>query len=262
MTEHLTHGWEPELPADDTLLRSFVLATADHTAYVAERTGGRAARWADVAAADARSPVFFDNMAVLLSPPAYGDVTGTIARLAEFYPPERHVSLLSVWPTPDLSGAEWELVGHPPLMLRPPGGEAPPLPPGLRIEPVTDSGTLAAFFATLMAAFEMLPSDGVPLRDPRVLGGPLQFFLGLLDGEPVATAGARLGHGLVDVEWVSTVPSARGRGIGSALSWAATMADPALPAVLIASDDGRGVYGRMGYLTLLRTTMWHRPPAG
>jgi hypothetical protein len=29
--------------------------------------------------------------------------------------------------------------------------------------------------------------------------------------------------------------------------------------VLIASDDGQPVYQAMGYLRLMRLTMWHRP---
>lgn len=262
MSEHLTHGWEPDLAADDTVLRSFVLAQAEHCAFLAERTGGRAARWDDAAAADAGSPVFFDNMAVLLRPPAYTDLADVLTRLDGFYAAGTHVSLLSAWPTPDLATVSpgWELMGHPPLMLRPAGGTAPPPPAGLEIVPVTDGHGLEGFVATLMAAFEMAPADGMPLADPRILGGPLRFFLGLLDGMPVATAGARLGHGLVDVEWVATLPDARGRGIGAALTWAATLADPALPAILIASDAGAPVYSRMGYLRLLRTTMWHRPP--
>jgi hypothetical protein len=42
------------------------------------------------------------------------------------------------------------------------------------------------------------------------------------------------------------------------VTWAATVAAPALPAVLLASDPGRPVYERMGYLPLLRATMWTR----
>jgi hypothetical protein len=38
------------------------------------------------------------------------------------------------------------------------------------------------------------------------------------------------------------------------------VADPALPAVLYASDIGRPVYARMGYQTQFRFTLWHRPP--
>jgi hypothetical protein len=78
----------------------------------------------------------------------------------------------------------------------------------------------------------------------------------------VATSGARLGHGLVDVEWVSTRAEVRGQGIGAALTWAATLVEPDLPAALIASDDGQPVYEGMGYVRMMRLTLWHRPGQG
>lgn len=258
-TEHLTHGWEPDLDAGDSLLRRFVLAQADHSAFVADQVGGRARRWDDLAAADAGSSVFFDNMAVLLAPPAYTDLDDVVARLAEFYPPDRHFALLSAWPAPDL-GARLELLGHPPFMFRPAGGTAPDPPPHLEIRPVVDAAGLAEFAATIMAAFSMAPDEGLPLTDPRILGGPLHLFTGYVEGRPVATSGGRVGHGIVDIEWVSCLEEARGAGVGAALTWAATMVAPDLPATLIASDDGRPVYARMGFLSLLRMTMWHRPP--
>jgi hypothetical protein len=40
------------------------------------------------------------------------------------------------------------------------------------------------------------------------------------------------------------------------LTWRATLADPALPALLLATDDGRPVDERMGYLPLFRFTVW------
>jgi hypothetical protein len=43
---------------------------------------------------------------------------------------------------------------------------------------------------------------------------------------------------------------------GEAVSWAATLTAPALPAILLASDLGRPIYQRMGYLPLCRATMW------
>ena len=43
------------------------------------------------------------------------------------------------------------------------------------------------------------------------------------------------------------------------MTWAATLADPAQPAVLIASDAGVGVYRAMGYLPVARWTIWFRP---
>ena len=72
----------------------------------------------------------------------------------------------------------------------------------------------------------------------------------------MATALSYTGDGVVNVEAVATLPGHRGRGIGAAVTWAATLADPELPAVLLASDDGIGVYRRMGYLSMTRWTMW------
>lgn len=258
--EHLTHGWEPDTDPADTLLRAFVLSTADVTAWIARQTGGRVQRWDDVAAADAASPVFFDNYAVLLTPPAYTDLDDVITRLTAFYPPDRHWVLLSVWPTPDLGARGLALMGHPPFMTRAAGGAAPPLPPDLTITEATDATTVADAAVVLGAGFG-LAVDGSVLADPRVLGGPLRIWVGYVEGRPVATAAARLGHGIVDVEAVATLPDCRGRGYGEALTWAATLAEPALPAVLYSSDVGRPIYERMGYLSQCRFTLWHRPPA-
>lgn len=256
--EHLTHGWEPQTAADDTLLRALVLTTADVTGWIADRVGGRTRRWDDLAVADVASPVFFDNFAVLLAPFAYVDPDDVVARLREFYPPDRPWVLLSVWPTPDLTGHGLALMGHPPFMTRAPGGDGPLCPPELRVVEVTDAAALADAVAVLGAGFG-LPMTGSALADPRVLGGPLRMWVGYEQGRAVATAAARLGHGIVDVEAVATLPDCRGRGYGEALTWAATLADPDRPAVLYSSDLGRRIYERMGYVAQSRFTMWHRP---
>jgi GNAT superfamily N-acetyltransferase len=259
---HLTHGWEPGLPAGDSLLRRFVLANADRNAFMAECAGGREQRWDDLAIADPASPILFDNAAVLLQPPEYTDLGDAVARTLKFFPPERHFIFVSVWPTADLSRAGLELMGHPPLMFRPPGGPVPVQPPAeLVIRRVIDRETLAEFVRTLVEGYPMPGAAGTVLTDPRVLAGPIALFTGYVDGVPVATAGARTGHGIVDVEWVATLPQHRGRGYGAALTWAATTASPEDPALLIASDDGQPVYERLGFVRLQRLTLWHRPPA-
>lgn len=259
MTEQLIHGWEPGTPAGDSLLRQFVLSAAEVSGWIAERAGGRAQRWDDASAADAGSPVLFDNLAVLLAPAAYVDVDDAVARIVAHYPPARHFVLLSPWPTPDLRRHGLELMGHPPFMTRAAGGTAPPLPADLHVVEAADAATLADACAVLGGGFGM-PVDGSPLADPAVLGGPLRVWVGYEGDRPVATAAARVSHGVIDVEAVATLPDCRGRGYGEALTWAATLADPSLPAVLYASDLGRPVYERMGYLTQFRFTLWHRPP--
>jgi len=83
-----------------------------------------------------------------------------------------------------------------------------------------------------------------------------RMWLGVVDGEPVGTAAAHVTDTLVDVEWISTKEAYRGRRIGEALTWAATLAAPELPAMLFASDIGQPIYRRMGYQNLARLTLW------
>ena len=74
--------------------------------------------------------------------------------------------------------------------------------------------------------------------------------------EPIGTAGAWVSPAITLIELVSTRPECRGRGYGAALTAAATVVAPDQPAMLIASDDGRGVYDGLGYLPLQRHTLW------
>ena len=60
---------------------------------------------------------------------------------------------------------------------------------------------------------------------------------------------------VVAVEAVSTRDECRGRGYGAAITAAATASADA-PALLVASDLGRGVYANLGYLPILRYTLW------
>lgn len=79
-----------------------------------------------------------------------------------------------------------------------------------------DAASLAEFVRTLVEASPMPGADGTVLADPAVLGGALRFFVGELDGRTVATAGARIGPGVNDVEWVSTRPEVRSRALRDA----------------------------------------------
>ncbi len=262
LMSHLTHGWEPDLDVEDSLLRRFVLATADRGEAMARAIGGRARRTDAYSAADPASPVMFDNAVVVLQPAPYIDLEDALAEAIAWYPPERHFVVLSPFPTPDLAPLGLSLMGHPPLMYRPAGGSAPAPPAQLTISEVASEGDLAEFVRTMVEAYPMPGGEMSGLADSRVLDGSIRLFVGHVGGVPVATSGARIGHGVNDVEWVSTRADYRRRGIGAAVTWAATLAAPELPAVLIASDDGQSVYESMGFTRLLRLTMWHRPPAG
>jgi ribosomal protein S18 acetylase RimI-like enzyme len=139
-------------------------------------------------------------------------------------------------------------------MVRPAGGASMREPAGVTVEEVRDATGLAVWDRVLAEGYPMPPSPA----PPALLGGAARFWLARVDGEPAAAALSYAAHGVVDVEAVATLPAFRRRGVGAAVTLAATLADPALPAVLISSDDGRGVYRGLGYLPVTRWTLWWR----
>ncbi|MFC5952469.1 GNAT family N-acetyltransferase [Pseudonocardia lutea] len=254
-----TTGWEDTTPDTDSLTLAAVRAMADRAAAWAAAAGGTVRRVDGLVLADALSPCVFLN-AALSAGPVDVEAARAVATANTVDEPGRVGTgrpwlLVTPYPTPDLRPAGLRLMGHPHFMVRPAGGAAPALPPGVTVTEVDDPDGLAEW-ATVLAAGFPAPASPPPAA---LLGGPARFWLARTDGRPVATALSWTGHGVVDVECVSALPQYRGRGIGAAVTWAATLAEPALPAVLISSDDGHGVYRRMGYLPVSRWTLWHRP---
>ena len=58
-------------------------------------------------------------------------------RLGDFFSGNHLV--MSAWPTPDLGALGYHLMGHPPFMVRLPGGHRPVPPPELTITAVTQT---------------------------------------------------------------------------------------------------------------------------
>lgn len=253
----LADGWGVNDPPEDSLLRAGVASFADRTALLASATGRPLVddgRWVAASLADSG---MFATMGILTRP--VHDWAWVAPALAELAPAGVPKLLFSPFPTPDLTADGLELVGHPPYMVRPPGGSGPPSVPGLEIRRVADVTDLAPFERTMIEGFPlpgMDPAAAPTLFQPGYLDGSSYAYLGIADGEPVATAAAHVAAGVNHVEFVATLPGARGRGIGAAMTWAATTSSPDLPAVLIASDDGRGVYEALGYLPVCRWTLW------
>jgi GNAT superfamily N-acetyltransferase len=171
--------------------------------------------------------------------------------------------LWSPWPSSvDLAPYGLELVGHPPLMVRPAGGELPPTPPELEIVEVADDAALRAYEATFIDGYpvpELQPAGSRRMLDPRILGGPLRLWIGSVGGEPVSVAASYRGEQAVSVFLVATLPQARGKGYGAALTARACQVDSGLPAELQASDDGRPVYLRMGFQIITPYDLWMAP---
>ncbi len=258
--EHLTTGWEPDLAAEDSVIRQAVLAHVSWARVIAESAAGTFTDrpgWA-AGVAGGTSPML--NWVLVKQPTE--DWAGLVAEITEFLPGSAAALIVSVFPSPDLRGLGLGLLGHPPLMLRPTSTRT--------ARPETDLDVRRATTAAELADAERVLVEGFPLPELADLA-PGGFYgeryaegettvLVAYDGDrPVATAAAHPAAGVTVVENVAVLASARGRGAGAAITWAATTAWPDQPAMLIASDAGQPVYERLGYLRLLRLTCWLRP---
>jgi len=255
--QELTDGWGTSDPPDDTLVRAGVMSLAARITDMAKAAGCPLVddgRWVAASLSDRG---MFSTAGIVTRPTA--DWAWVTPALATLGPPHALKLLLSPFPTPDLRPDGLQLMGHPPFMVRPPGGPTPDPTPGLEIHRVKDVEDLATFERILIQGYpvpDMDPSAAPSLFRPGYLSDRAHLYLGILDGEPVATAGAHVAAGVSHVEFIATMPHLRGRGIGRAMTHAASVSDPQHPAVLIASDDGRGVYESLGYLPVSRWTIW------
>jgi GNAT superfamily N-acetyltransferase len=254
-----------ELYGDAVWIERAAASLACGWRLIAEALGERATAWDEVWLADAASPNPFLNAATLRRPLPPAEAAGLTDRMEAFFgerPGGGPWVVWSSWPTPDLSGLGYVLWGHPPIMLRPPGVAAPPAPPELEIVEAQDAATLAAIERCLIEGYPVLGLERLPpgcLFPASLLGGEYRFWGGYVDGRVASVSAAVIGETHTDVFYVATQPAFRGRGYGAALTWKATLAEPSLPAILEASEDGRPVYERMGYREIGRMSLWERP---
>ncbi len=259
----LEDGWLPDTPVDDTLLRQFVHNQAELDAIVARALGGRVEATADVFLADAVSPVPYFNQAILARPLRGAD-DGVLDEVEAFFTGGKHpATLLSLWPTPDLSARGWALMGHPAFVARGPAPHDSVPRPGVEVRVADDAGTLAVAERVAIEGYPLEEAAG--LSEPNVLpatllGTGLRVRLGLCDGEPAAVGNVYTGHGVVNLCLGATLPAARRRGVWEALVWARLDEAPDLPAVAYTSDYSRPGFIRMGFLPITRFTLWARFP--
>ncbi len=232
----------------------------------AEAQGHPTLREAVVWAAKSGLPHPFLNSATLLQPLADADAPALIVRLRRFYSEgvSRPWAIWSAWPTPDLEPFGGTFVGQPPLMVRPPAPHFP-APAELTIREAKDAATLGDFERIFIMAYpvpELQPYRTGVLFTPPVLGGNYRPWIGYVEEQPVTCAISYASGDVVGIHFVATVPEARGRGYGAAITARAAASAPTLPAVLQASDLGRPVYERLGFSVVSRFDLWVFPSDG
>jgi GNAT superfamily N-acetyltransferase len=109
---------------------------------------------------------------------------------------------------------------------------------------------------------DVFDQPGAVLADPAAT-----IVVARRDGRPVATAMVYESDGVASVQWVGTVPAARGTGLGALVTVAVTnlaFARGAASCSLQASPMGASVYHRLGYETMYHYeeyVRWPKPAA-
>jgi len=144
---------------------------------------------------------------------------------------------------------------------------APPeLPPGTELRRLIKVEQATDFWRVAIASYETI---GFPpevfagyTNDAGLLAENVVAFLVLLDGEPVGIAMTMVSHGVAGIYWVGSLEQARGKGLGRAVTVAATNAGFDLGAdvaSLQASSMGKPIYEAMGYETAFQYQMLMSP---
>jgi hypothetical protein len=253
----LETGHFPETPVEDNLVRRFLHNQAALSVTLAEAADGEVLTQPGVVATWYDTQVFYNSMAVLTSPLT----TESLEAVEKLYA-GRVGTMLSAWPTEDLTDRGWVLMGHPMFVVKAPGHLAVDTPPSVSID--------VACTAEDLALGERLAVEGYPLPEAAdapansvypaaTLESPLLVRIGRVDGEPVSVAASYLAHDVVNLCLAATLPAGRRKGVWASLVAARVNDEEHLPAVAITSDDSRPGFTKLGFLPVQRMTMWLRP---
>jgi GNAT superfamily N-acetyltransferase len=162
-----------------------------------------------------------------------------------FIPLMHQLGLVPISEQPWMPGMAW----HPVV-----GADAPH-PPGFEVRRVRDDGGLDAHVATGAEGFELPEEILRAVVTPALLDhAEMAIYVGYANGVPVCTGlGVRSGR-TIGVYNVATIPAARGRGHGAAIT-RRVVADGVAAgcdvAILQASDMGFPIYERIGFRTVV-----------
>lgn len=140
---------------------------------------------------------------------------------------------------------DWHLDEEEHALVLPHLPDAFPLPPPeLTIRVVTDAESFAAFLAITRTPSKYIPSLAA-VTDPAVA-----LLVGYHASEPVAASRVSCLGTIADVMGVTTIPDLRGRGYGTAMTWAAIAEGTRRGCTVVsltATEMGYPVYVRMGF---------------
>lgn len=200
-------------------------------------------------------PIGLFNGCVVVEPATSGDLDEALGWVAArpvphrvFVAAELEAELASV---PAAHGLERSAVPYPGMVLHP-IPEPPEPAPGVGVTPVDDE-TRHEFVAVAEAVG--LPRELIEALFPRSLFGDVEVraFVGRLDGRLVGYSLAIRSSVTTGVYNVGTLPAARRRGVGTALTWAAVAAGREMGfdcAVLQSSEMAVSMYEAMGFRTI------------
>lgn len=261
-------GWLPDTQIEDNLLRQFLHNQADLCDLIAAGFAGVTARSSAVALAASRCVIPYFNEALLLRP-VLDDADPVLDEIDAFYAASDAPAwvLLSAWPTPPLQSRGWELGGHPAFVVRTPGAALPP--PAVR--PDIDLTVRDAAAVEDVAAAERTFAEGYPIEaaigrtgsalPPSLAETDVSIRIAAVDGVDVAVGMGYVAHGCVNLCGAATRPEARRTGAWGALVRARVADGPELPAVAFTSDHSRPGFEHLGFVSVLRFTMWLRSAA-
>lgn len=269
-TPALTTGWEPDLPDADSLCLRWLRHWSDQCAAFARAAGGTVVRDERFVLADYGRPASYFNAAILHAPqPEPGDLDVLLDEIeARTARGTGDVYLWSLWPTPDLRRRGWELAGHPPLLVRPPTAAVPAaLVPAEEPSPVRTAAELAAWERVLVEGYPL--PDLLPYRPGALVGTALldderfRFRTTFNGGTPVGISAQFVSRGVAGFALGVTLPDARRCGHWSRHARVRLHAEPDRWHVGVFADDSRPGAEQLGFVPIVRHTLWHRPrPTG
>jgi hypothetical protein len=256
-------GWLADTPVSDNLLRQFLYNQAEVCERIAEGFDGDVARSPELALAASRCVVPYFNEALLLRP-LHSETDELLDEIDRFYAASNARSwvLLSAWPTPPLEIRGWELVGHPAFVVRTPSALLRPPATradiGLAVRLASTSEDLAIAEGIFVEGYPIAEGVGRPgatlpssLADTNVT-----VRIASVDGVDVAVGMGHVAHGCVNLCGAATVPAARRTGAWGALVRARVEDGRDLPAVAFTSDYSRPGFEHLGFVSVVRFTMW------